>query len=113
MAVLSFTDQSTLANDSTFGNRVLQALVTAALAIQSEGLTTAQHSARVQLAYNILNNAPPGGYQSLFVKAIATDATVGAQAGSPPVQGNVTDAAISAMVSATWNAFACRGPQGA
>lgn len=100
---MALIDQVTLSADSTFITRVRQSIIAAAIAIQSETVSTGFHELRAKLAKAVMNQ--PDSYAPLFAKAVATDATVQTSAGSPPVQTLVTDANINNAVSAMWNAF--------
>lgn len=103
MALL--VDQFTLSQDATFQKRVQESLAAAAIAIHNEAYTalTAQRDALGKIVLNNLST-----WASIFSVAVASDATVSTLAGSPPVQGNVTDAAINAAVSAMWNSYAVK-----
>lgn len=99
----ALADQKTLSADVTFQGRVQEAIVAAAVAISNESVSTGFHKQRAALAKAVMNN--PASYATLFSAAVATDATVSTQAGSPSNQANVTDAAINNAVSAMWNSF--------
>lgn len=100
---MALVDQSVLSADTTFQNRVRQAIIAAAIAIASESANIAWHRQRTTLSKSVMN--APDSYAPLFAKAVATDTTVQTQAGTPATQGNVTDAAINNAVSAMWNSF--------
>ena len=100
---MALIDQVTLAADSVFITRVRQSIIATAVAIQNEATSTGFHQNRARLATKVMN--APDSFSPLFAKAVATDATVQADAGSPPVQTLVTDAHLNSAVSAMWNAF--------
>lgn len=99
-------DQWNLAQDVNFTGRVRQSFCVAAIAIHGESQTvlTAQRDA---FGKQVLLNQI-AGLPALLAIAVAADSTVATLAGSPPLQANVTDAAISNAVSACWNSFAVR-----
>ena len=101
---MALADQYTLSQDANFQHRVQQALATAAIQIYGEVQTTFGHGKRGQYATLVLGNISNVLLQ--WCEAIATDATVASQAGSPATQANVTDAAVANALAAMWNAFA-------
>jgi hypothetical protein len=75
---------ATLAQETTFVQRVKSAMVTAALAVAGEAvssMTTTVYGKRQQLAYAVLN--APDLYVSRFAWAVATNTTVSNSVGSP------------------------------
>ena len=97
---MALIDQYKASNDLNFRQRVEMALCNAAVSIQSEATTTANHTNRANYAKLVLNN--PTNYSSLFAEAICGyDATLTVQNLS-----TITDAAIQSGVSAVWNALA-------
>ena len=106
---MALTDQVNLAANVNFQNRVQQSMIAAAIAISNEALTTGYHNLRAKLAKAIINT--PGSYAPLFTKAVVTDATVQADAGtvtganSDTQQALVTDAHINNAVSSVFNSF--------
>lgn len=100
----TLTDQAALAADATFQSRVQQAIVAAAIAISNEATNAGFHKDRATLAKAVMNS--PQTYAVLFAKAVAQDATIMAQAGTPFTnQQLVLDAAIANAVSGVWNSF--------
>lgn len=79
-----------------FQYRVRMALISTALAVQSESVATANHAARS--AYSLLVLANPAGYATLMAPAFTVDNTMD--------PANVTDAAMESRASAIWNAYA-------
>lgn len=102
MALL--VDEATLAADATFKGRVQQGVVTTAIAIYNESQNTPGHGNRALFAKQALSN--PANATTFMIFGVVTDTTVGTQASSPPVQGNVTDAAILNALSSQWNSYA-------
>ena len=106
---MALTDQVNLAANVNFQNRVQQSMIAAAIAISNEALTTGYHNLRAKLAKAIINT--PASYAPLFTKAVVTDATVQADAGtvtganSDTQQALVTDAHINNAVSSVFNSF--------
>src|SRR5262245_17030070 len=107
-------DQAVLATDPTFLGRVQESMISAAIAVSNEAITTAFHRERATLAKAIMNN--PASEAALFVKSVATDANVisdATVAGTVPLTaGNVaaqaalvTDAHLDAAVSGQYNSF--------
>ena len=104
MAVASLADQVTVAADTTFQNRVRQAIIAAAIAIKNEGENVVSHKERVTLSKNVMNS--PSTYAPLFAMAVAGDSAIGTDVGTgPPVPNNATDAHINAAISSMWNSF--------
>lgn len=116
MAV-SYSDKYQLSQEPTFQNRVQASLVAACIAIANEGWTVAFHRERSGFATQILQGpTTPTNYVQLFSNAVATDATVIAdatQAGTVAIiAGNrvaqsalVTDAHIDSAISSQFNSF--------
>jgi hypothetical protein len=122
----SLNDQVVLANDALFNARVRMSLISAAINISSDGLTTGIHIKRHAQAQAIMTNAPTAA----FAAAIATQpAVIGAATASgtvvlkpmvcnnPPQTGCtetgnvdtqqalVSDAVINTNVAAVYNSF--------
>lgn len=95
----TLNDQYLLAHDTTFIQRVAEAIVTAAIAIASEA-----ESPRIHLVRKVL--LEPARYAGIMAVGVATDTTVASQAGTPFVQASVTDAAITNAVTSQWTAYA-------
>jgi hypothetical protein len=100
---MALKDQADLAADVTFQARVREGILAAAIAISNEAVTVQWHKSRATLAKAVMNN--PGSYAPLFANAVATDAAVTTDAGTPATQANVTDAHINAAISGMWNSF--------
>src|SRR5262249_20276129 len=108
-------DQAVLSTDSTFLSRVQESMLAAAIAVSTENpLTTVAAKSRRALAKEIINS--PGTFAALFVKTVATDANVIADAtvgGTVPLTAAnvaaqaalVTDAHLDAAVSGQYNSF--------
>jgi len=101
---MAFIDQYTLSRDVSFQQRIEAATVKAAVAVAGEADTVAFHPSRLKLATRVLAKASE--FALLFALGAATDATVAAAAGVPPVQANVTDAQLDTVVTAQWSAIA-------
>lgn len=111
----SFNDMAVLAADTTFQNRVKAAMITGAVVVSAENKSTvAFHRERETYAVQVMNS--PDTYKVLFANAIATDATVLAdatQAGTVALttgnvatqQALVTDAHITTALGLVFNAF--------
>jgi hypothetical protein len=123
----SFADQDILSTNTTFQNRVRQALLATCTNISSESLTLvvnpapaaartalALHDRRAAYAAAVQGNGD--NYKVVWAEAVATDATVIADAttgGTVPLtvgniaaqQALVTDAHISVAISSQWNSF--------
>jgi hypothetical protein len=84
------------AQNTDFRYRVQMALISTALAIQSESAATANHAMRS--AYALLVLANPSGYAALMAPSFTVDGTMD--------PATVTDAAIETRASAVWNAYA-------
>jgi hypothetical protein len=113
----SRSDSYILGQSVAFQNRAQQSMVATCIAISSEGGTVAHHSARLALVHQILANPTQfANYVVMFSSAVATDATVLAdatQAGTVVLTtGNVatqsalvTDAHLDSATSGMFNAF--------
>lgn len=101
---MSLIDSYTLSQDTTFRQRVRQAVLAHAGAVIAEAQTVAFHERRIKLVPQVV--ARPGELGDFFAEAIAGVAAVATAAGSPPVQASVTDAQITAAVAGVWNAMA-------
>lgn len=91
---LALEKQALLVGNAGFGDRVGQAVFTAAIAISNEAPETSNHSARLSLAQTVLTNWAL--VQTSFLRAVAT------QLNSP----TPSDDGISNGVSAVWNMIA-------
>lgn len=100
---MALIDQYNLSNDANFVWRVRQAIIAGSVSIQAEAGTVAYHAQRAKLAASIVND--PASWAAKFAMAVANDATVVSQAGTPATQANVTDAAINAALNNVVNAF--------
>lgn len=109
----SYNDMSLLANDATFQGRVASALWQSCVSIANEAWSSV-HEARKGYVSQILNN--PNFYKPFFVNVVSVDATCISDAtanGTVALTGSnaaaqaalVTDAHISAAISAAFNAF--------
>jgi hypothetical protein len=97
---VALIDQYNCAQDVVFRQRVEVSMLAAAIAIQSEATTVANHTNRSNYAKLVLNN--PGQYSPLFAEAIcANNAALTVQS-----LGTITDATINSGVSAVWNSLA-------
>ena len=86
-----------LATDAAFLQKVQMAIVSTALAVQSEAVSTANHSQRSAYALRVL--ADPAGYAKLMGPGFTVD-------GATDV--NSTDAALETRASAIFNAYSCQ-----
>jgi hypothetical protein len=75
------------------------ALISTAIAVQSESAVTASHAARSAGALAVLAN--PSGYADLMAPAFTVDGTAD--------PATVTDAALESRASAVWNAYFVQG----
>lgn len=91
---ISFLEQRTLLKTGNFKELVIQAILTAAIAIRNEAESTDNHASRVALASAVIMN--PSGMESRFSELLATQMT----------SMEPTDADISNAVSAIWDAIA-------
>jgi hypothetical protein len=111
----SLSDKAVLGANSVFVQRVQEALLTAAIAVSSDGLTAgAVNQKRHIQAQSIMIGSL--AWSLMFAPAVATDATVigaATQGGTVPLttgnvvaqQALVTDASIANAVSSMYNAF--------
>jgi hypothetical protein len=102
-ASATLSDQYTLSQDVNFQHRVQESIVAAAIAIANESPAVALHSARIAFGRSVL--ASPSSWAASMAPSLATDATIAADAGSPPIQANVTDAHINTAVASQWNSY--------
>lgn len=110
-------DQSFLAAEQTFQNRVGAALLQACVSIYNEGWAVPFHRERAQFAAQVIANTNSTvSYKAMFAAVVATDPTVIADAtsgGTVPIDVNnaaakqalVTDAHIDAAIASQFNAF--------
>jgi hypothetical protein len=117
----SRNDSYVLGTNAGFLGRVQASMVSAAVAIASEGLNVANHPSRLQLVHQILSSpSDQTRLATMFALSVATDPTVlvdATQAGTVVLGANVgtqqalvTDAHIDAAVSGQFNAY-CQGIQ--
>lgn len=92
---MTYIEIRNAAVNQDFIDRVMIAIVSAAIAISAEASNTANHTDRVNYANAVLRN--PSGYARNMAVGIATDATV---------QDTPTDAAIYDAVAGQWNGYA-------
>ena len=109
-------DQVNLAADPTFQNRVRQSMISAAISVSNEGWSGGLiHQVRRQQCRTILNDTLDN-LKIIYARAVATDATVIADAtvgGTVAVTGGnaaaqqalVTDAHIDNAISGQFNSF--------
>jgi hypothetical protein len=88
-------DFNLAANNSDFLYRVQMALVSTALAVQSEATSTANHAARSAYAQRVL--ADPSGFARVMAPGFTVDASTTAAS---------TDAQLESRASAIFNAYA-------
>lgn len=128
MSAPSLSDIGLLGSDPTFTQRVRSAMITAAIAISSDGLSTGINVKRHAQVASIMSS--PDSWKSMFSAAVATDTNVGADAivgATPDAHGNylvqqvtvngvttgnsssqavlVTDAHITTAVASMFNSF--------
>lgn len=92
---MTYIEIRNVAVHQDFIDRVMVAIVTAAIAISAEASNTANHVNRVNYANAVLRN--PSSFARNMAVGIATDATV---------QSTPTDAAIYNAVAGQWNGYA-------
>ncbi len=91
---ISFLEQRTLLKTGDFKELVIQAILTAAIAIRNEPVSTENHISRVSLASAVIMN--PSGMEPRFSELLSTLMT----------NTNPSDAEISNAVSSVWDAIA-------
>lgn len=91
---ISFLEQRTLLKTGDFKELVIQAILTAAIAIRNEPVSTENHVSRVALASAVIMN--PSGMEPRFSELLATQMT----------SMEPSDANISNAVSSVWDAIA-------
>ena len=95
---MAFVDQYALATDTTFGQRVQVAMMTAAVqvAAETEGADETVYDKRQQLATKVLQS---GGVATLqwFIWAVVAN---------PVITGASTDSDLQFTVNSVWNAVA-------
>jgi hypothetical protein len=97
---LAYTDQATLASDSTFRSRVRVALATAAVQVMGEDAASysdTEYGKRQGLAYQVLQAAAGGMWLEAFVWAVVANAAV---------TGASQDSDIQFTVNASWDDLA-------
>lgn len=91
---MTLTSSYTASTDPAFCNRVMVAMVSAGISIQSEAASTPNHALRANYARSVLNQ--PSQFCPAFALALA----------SQGLDNTSTDAAINSGVSSVWNALA-------
>lgn len=91
---MAYLTQSDVAYQPSFQARVQQAMLTAAINIQAEVNTTANHLNRASYAKAVLNS--PQQYTLAFALGVT----------SQGVDNTATDAALQNTVNSLWNAYA-------
>lgn len=91
---MTLQSQSDVAYQPSFQARVMQAMVTAAVAIQAESTGTSNHTNRANYAKLVLN--APQQYVFAFAQGVASQGQ----------DNNATDATIQNTVNSIWNALA-------
>lgn len=111
----SYNDMAVLAAEVSFQNRVRSAMIAGAVTVKNESPTTVPfHRERESYVVQVMN--APDTFKVLFTNAVATDATVIAdatQGGTVALttgnvatqQALVTDAHILSALSNTFNSF--------
>ena len=94
---MALIDDYALSTDNSFIQRVKMAIISTAIAVQSEAISTANHSQRSSYAILVLAN--PDRYAQIMAPGMTVD-------GSTNV--NSTDAALETRASAIFNAYACQ-----
>lgn len=92
---MTYLEIRNVAVNQDFIDRVMIAIVQAAIAISAEASNTTNHTNRVNYANAVLRN--PANYAQNMAVGIATDVTV---------QSTPTDAAIYNAVAGQWNGYA-------
>lgn len=91
---MALVDDYDLTQNDVYLHRIQMALVSTAIAIQSEATNTANHSARSAFAMQVLTN--PIGYAKLMAPGMAADGATTAAS---------TDAQLKNQASAIFNAY--------
>ena len=94
---MAFTDQATLADDTTFRSKVRVALATAAVQVMGEAKASysdVEYGKRQALAYEVLRAAASGIYLEMFVWAVVQNAAI---------TGASTDQDIQFTVNSVWD----------
>jgi hypothetical protein len=92
---MAYTDQASLAKDAIFQIRVRVAMLTAAVAVQSELTSIPNHTNRSNYAKLVLN--APDSYLYPFAQAVTTNAAITAAS---------LDSDIQFQSNSIWNAMA-------
>lgn len=87
-------DYQTASGDEVSRQRVLMAIVSTALAVQSEATSTANHAARSAGALQVLSN--PSGWRDVMAPGMFVDGSLTSAS---------TDAQFESRASAIWNAY--------
>lgn len=90
----AYNGQATRAADPVFIAKVQQAIITAAVQIQAELITTANHQSRSALALAVL--ASPSAWAALMAQGVTSNAAIG---------DTSLDSDIQFTVNANWNAY--------
>lgn len=91
---MALINDSDLSQDAVFLDRVKMAIISTALAVQSEATNTANHAARSAYSLLVLNN--PTGYAKLMAPGFTVDGAI---------TSSSTDANLESRASAIFNAY--------
>lgn len=89
-----------MANNTTFINRVSQAVAVCADTVRQEPDNTPLHAERLALANRVMQDANAYGYR--FARMVSTNGTISANA---PNEEDVPDGDIQYVVNQLWNSY--------
>jgi len=95
ITLTTYNAQDDRAHDQAFIAKIRQAIVTNAIAVQAESLTTPRHANRATFAFQVLRD--PTSWSQLIANGVASNAAI---ADDSP------DSTILNIVIAQWDAYA-------
>ncbi len=101
---MSLLDAVTLATSDEFKQLLAAQLVRSAINVYTEDESTADHTARAQLAVRVLRNPLDHGILTSFAWAVSSNDTVASAWTAGDKEGVASDLAF--VVSSVWNAVA-------
>lgn len=104
----TYSARSAIAADKTFVSRVKQAALEAAVAVQNESDTVADHDQRARLAALVV--AYPDEWARRIAAGVSNSATIGTGQSDPSQDSVAGDTALAAAVGALWGPYAAGLP---
>lgn len=104
----TYSARSAIATDKVFINRVKQAALEAAVAVQNESDTTEDHNQRARLAALVV--AYPDEWAKRIAAGVSNSATIGTGQSDPSQDSVAGDTALASAVTSLWGPYAAGLP---